>query len=51
MDELNYMTLDENQIDYSLDKALFEEPTQSELINWVLTKHGIFYSADYYGWG
>ncbi|MFI3284397.1 MAG: hypothetical protein R3Y57_04875 [Erysipelotrichaceae bacterium] len=51
MDESNYMTLNENQLGYSLDNAPFEEPTQSELINWVVTKHGLFYSANYYGWG
>ncbi len=51
MDEANHMTLNENQVGYSLDNAPFEEPTQSELINWIVTKHGLFYSADYYGWG
>ena len=51
MDEPYHMTLDENQIGYSLENPPFEEPTQAELINWVVTKHGLFYIAEYYGWG
>lgn len=46
-----HMLMDDNQIIYSLDNPPFEKDTQSELINWVVTKHGIFYTADYYGWG
>ena len=51
MDEPNHMSINENQTPYSLDNPPFEEPTQSKLINWTVTKHGIFYTADYYGWG
>ncbi len=51
MDEPYHMAINENQIGYSLENPPFEEPTQSELINWIVTKCGLFYSADYYGWG
>lgn len=27
-----------------------ESATGSDLINWIVTRHGIFYTADYYGW-
>lgn len=50
-DKPNHMFIDDNQIGYSLENPPFEKDTQSELINWVVTKHGIFYTADYYGWG
>ncbi|MFI3225880.1 MAG: hypothetical protein R3Y09_00610 [Clostridia bacterium] len=51
MDEPYHMVLDDNQTGYSLHNPPFEEATQAELINWYVTKHGIFYTADYYGWG
>ena len=51
MDEPYHMTITGNQKRYYLDNPPFEEPTQSELINWTVTKHGVFYTADYYGWG
>jgi len=40
-----------NQIGYSLQNPPYEKATNSELINWIATKHGIFYTAEYYGWG
>ncbi len=50
-DEPNKMQLTSNQIGFSLTNAPYEEDTQAELINWVVTKHSIFYTAQYYGWG
>lgn len=41
----------ENQIGYSLQNPPYEKDTNSELINWIATKHWIFYTAEYYGWG
>lgn len=41
----------ENQIGYSLQNPPYEKATDSELINWIATRHGIFYTAEYYGWG
>ena len=29
----------------------YEKATDSYLRNWVVTPHGIFYTADYFGWG
>ena len=51
MNEPNPISIDENQTAYSLDNPPFEKSTQSELINWTITKHGVFYTADFYGWG
>ncbi len=51
MDEPYSIYLEENQIPFSLENPPIDEPTQSELVNWVVTKNGIFYSAEYYGWG
>ncbi len=45
------MYLEQGQIGYSLGNPPFEEDTQAQLVNWVVTKHGLFYSARYYGWG
>lgn len=41
----------ENKFCYSLENPPFEKETQSELVNWVVTKYGVFYLADYYGCG
>ncbi len=51
LDIPNRMMLTENQIPYSLENPPVETDTQAELVNWVVTRHGIFYIADYYGWG
>lgn len=51
MDEPYHIDTDENQTGYSLDNPPFEKATQSKLVNWIVTKHGIFYTANYYGWG
>ncbi len=45
------MSLDFNQKGYTLENPPTEKDTQAELYNWVVTKHGIFYTAKYYGWG
>ena len=45
------MQLEENEIGYSLANPPMEVPTQSDLINWVVVKNGLFYEAFYYGWG
>lgn len=28
-----------------------ERPTDSDLVNWIVYRHGPFYTAEYYGWG
>lgn len=42
---------EDNQIGYSFENPPYEKETGSELINWIVTKHGIFYIAEYFGWG
>ncbi len=49
--ETNRMYLEPDQIGYSLGNPPFEWDTQAQLVNWVVTKRGLFYSARYYGWG
>lgn len=49
--QTNYMDITDTQIGFTLKKAPFEKKSQSELINWVVTKKGYFYFAQYYGWG
>ncbi len=44
------MSIKENQKGYSLENPPVEKVTDSELVNWIVTKHGIFYFAKYYGW-
>ncbi len=46
-----HMALEENQLGYSLENPPYEADTNSDLVNWVVTKHGPFYTARYYGWG
>lgn len=43
--------LAENQTGYALENPPVEVATQSELVNWVVTKQGVYYTAAYYGWG
>lgn len=43
--------LAENQIGYALKNPPFEADTRSELVNWVVTQNGIYYTAAYYGYG
>ena len=38
------------QTGYSLYDPPVEKATGSELVNWVVTKHGVFYTARYFGW-
>lgn len=40
----------DNQIGYSLKNPPIENATQSELVNWIVTRYGIFYIGRYYGW-
>lgn len=51
MDDAYPMEVKKNQIAYSLENEPFEEISQGELTNWIVTKHGIFYIANFYGWG
>ena len=51
MDESYTFYTAENQTANSLENPPVHKPTRSELVNWVVTKHGIFYTAHYYGWG
>lgn len=44
------MDLTENQEGISIDNPPAEKGADAELVNWVVTKHGIFYTAEYYGW-
>lgn len=41
----------ENQIGYSLKNPPVEAETDAELVNWIVTRYGVFYLAKYYGWG
>ncbi|MEG0803797.1 MAG: hypothetical protein RSF90_02450 [Pygmaiobacter sp.] len=41
----------ENQIGYSLQNPPYEKETHSELINWNVKRYGIFYIAEYFGYG
>ncbi len=44
------MVVEENQIGYSLKNPPIEFATQGELVNWVVTRYGIFYVGKYFGW-
>ncbi|MDD4849853.1 MAG: hypothetical protein PHO10_04040 [Gemmiger sp.] len=46
-----YTYAEANKTGYSLENPPFEADTQSELVNWAVTKHGVFYTAYYEGWG
>ena len=39
-----------NEKIYSLANPPTAKATQSELVNWIVSKHSIFYWAEYYGW-
>ena len=41
---------EKNQIVYSLQNPPVEQATDSELVNWIVTRYGIFYIGQYYGW-
>jgi len=40
-----------NQIGYSLKNPPYNKDTDSKLINWNVTRYGIFYVAEYFGEG
>lgn len=42
--------LTENELGFVLHPAPYEKDTDSNLINWRVSKHGIFYTARYNGW-
>ncbi|KIR01814.1 hypothetical protein P261_00628 [Lachnospiraceae bacterium TWA4] len=44
----SYFEVKENQVVYRLENPPIESGT-GELTNWLVTKHGIFYTAEYYG--
>ncbi len=44
------MVIEANQIGYSLKNPPIEQATEGELVNWVVTRYGIFYFAKYFGW-
>ncbi|WP_042272331.1 hypothetical protein [Faecalimicrobium dakarense] len=44
------MDLKRNQTFYTITNPPFEEPTQTPLENWVLSKYGPFYWGEYFGW-
>ncbi len=49
-DEPYEASVEDNQTIYSLENPPVEEATDSELVNWVVTKYGPFYFAEYFGW-
>lgn len=38
------------QTGYSLYDPPVDKTTGSEMVNWVVNKHGPFYTAEYHGW-
>jgi len=40
-----------NQIGYTLENPPHDVQTDSDLTNWVVTRHGVFYTGSYFGWG
>ncbi|MGN1386070.1 MAG: hypothetical protein ACI4XS_05670 [Bacillus sp. (in: firmicutes)] len=42
--------LESNQTMYSLVNPPIDEATQGVLENWVVSKYGVFYWGDFYGW-
>jgi hypothetical protein len=44
------MELSDNQTGFSLENPPVDKETSSKLVNWVVTRHGFFYTAEYYGW-
>lgn len=42
--------VENNQKIYSLVNPPIEEATQGKLENWIVSKYGVFYWGDFYGW-
>lgn len=49
-DEPYQESIKENQTRYSILNPPHENATDSDLVNWVVTKKGVFYFGSYYGW-
>ena len=43
-------SVEDNQKMYTLINPPYEESTESELKNWIVTRYGIFYFGNYHGW-
>jgi hypothetical protein len=49
-DEPYQVSIKENQTMYTISNPPHENATDSDLVNWVVSKKSIFYFGSYYGW-
>lgn len=43
-------SIEDNQTMYTIQNPPHENPTNSDLVNWVVVKKGVIYFGSYYGW-
>lgn len=43
-------SIKDNEIMYTILNPPHENTTDSDLVNWVVAKRGVFYFGSYYGW-